>query len=115
MVTFEAAPLARAYVEETAPPWPVLIDEKREVYRSYGMFAGKLWDVWGPASWWAYLKELAAGRLPKSTRADTLQLGGDILIDPSGVVRFHHVGSGPADRPSIDTLLQARRGQSGNN
>jgi hypothetical protein len=29
-----------------------------------------------------------------------------VLIDPAGVVRVHHVGSGPADRPSIESLLR---------
>lgn len=111
MVTFEAAPLARAYVEETKLQWPVLIDESRDVYRAYGMLAGKIRDVWGPRTWWAYLKELAAGRLPKASRSDTLQLGGDVLIDPSGIVRLHHVGTGPADRPSVATLLRVRAGR----
>jgi hypothetical protein len=29
-----------------------------------------------------------------------------VLIDPAGLVRFHHVGSGPGDRPSVDLLLE---------
>lgn len=109
VVTFETAASARAYVEDTRVPWPVLLDETRDVYRAYGMLAGRIRDIWGPRTWWAYLKELAAGRLPKAPGSDTRQLGGDVLIDPSGVVRLHYVGTGPADRPSIETLLRARR------
>lgn len=112
IVTFEAALLARAYIDETKVQWPVLIDETRQVYRGYGMLSGTFLNVWGPRTWWAYLTELAAGRLPKWSRADPLQLGGDVLIDPMGIVRFHHVGTGPADRPSVATLLRARAGSS---
>lgn len=38
------------------------------------------------------------------------QRGGDVLIDPAGIVRVHHVGDGPADRPSVESLLAAIRG-----
>lgn len=108
VVTFEPAAHARAYLEETKTPWPVLVDERRDAYHAYGMQAGRTRDIWGPRTWWAYLKELAAGRLPKAARGDITQLGGDVLIDPAGIVRLHHVGSGPADRPSVATLLAAR-------
>lgn len=100
--------MARAYADEMAVPWPLLIDETREVYRAYGMLAGDLWNVWGPPAWWAYLKEFARGRLPRKPHADVMQLGGDVLIDPAGIVRVHHIGKGPADRPSVRTLLRAR-------
>lgn len=108
MVTFEASPLALAYADETGIEWPILIDQTRLLYRAYGMFAGGFWDIWGPSTWWAYVKELAKGRLPRASRSDLRQLGGDVLIDPEGFVRFHYVGRGPADRPSVDTLLRAR-------
>ena len=107
-VTFEATAFARAYVEETRLRWPILTDETRELYRAYRMLAGTSWDVLGPSSWWVYLKELTMGELPKRPGSDIFQLGGDVLIDPAGTVRFHHVGRGPADRPTVDTLLRAR-------
>lgn len=109
VVTFETASFVRAYIADTKITWPILIDHDRSLYRSYGMDRGTLWDIWGPRSWLAYAKELARGRLPKSPTADTRQLGGDVLIDPVGTVRLHHVGSGPADRPSVATILEAAR------
>ena len=62
VVTFEPAARASAYLDENEIPWPVLVDETRHVYRAYGMLAGRYWDIWGPPTWWAYLKELARGR-----------------------------------------------------
>ena len=109
VVTFETAPFVRAYIRDTNVAWPILIDHDRSLYSSYGMHRGKLWDIWGPRTWLAYAKELARGRLPKSSDADTQQLGGDVLVDPAGTVRLHHVGSGPADRPSVASILEAAR------
>ena len=107
IVTFEANYFARAYAEETGYKWPILIDETRDAYRAYNMLSASFWDVWGPRTWWAYLKEFAQGRRLKKSENDVNQRGGDILIDPSGIVRLHHVGNGPADRPSVAAILAA--------
>ena len=111
VVTFETTPFVRAYLAETNVTWPVLIDHDRTLYRGYGMHRGRLRDIWGGRTWLAYMKELARGRLPKYSGADTRQLGGDVLIDPAGIVRLHHVGTGPADRPSVAAILEARQRQ----
>jgi hypothetical protein len=106
VVTFENDFFARQYVAETGLDWPLLLDVQRTVYRGYGMLAASRWDVWGPATWAAYLRELGKGRLPKKPSSDDIyQRGGDVLIDPDGVVRLHHVGAGPADRPAVTSLL----------
>jgi hypothetical protein len=110
VVTFQAGHFVQAYAEETGLRWPLLVDEQRQLYHAYGMRKAKLWDLVGPAVWWAYLLELLRGQLPKWPRADTQQQGGDVLIDPAGIVRFHHVGTGPADRPSVKDLLYVRHG-----
>jgi hypothetical protein len=111
VVTFERGPQARAYADDTGLGWPILVDETRAIYRAYGMLRGTAWQIWGPRTWWAYTKELFRGRVPPATglHSDTSQLGGDVLVDPSGTVRFLHIGSGPADRPSIAALVAARR------
>lgn len=111
VVTFARGPQARAYADETRLGWPILVDETRALYRGYGMLHGTRWHIWGPRTWWAYTKELFRGRTPRAVDldSDTSQLGGDVLVDPSGIVRFLHVGSGPGDRPSIATIAAARR------
>lgn len=107
MVTFESGFLARGYIDEMGLEWPLLVDEKREIYRAYGMLDAGFWDIWGPSTWLAYGKELLRGRLPKRSSGDIRQRGGDVLIDPEGIVRLHHVGIGPADRPEVDAILKA--------
>ena len=110
-VTFETTLFVRAYVEETKITWPIFSDRDRTLYRHYGMHRGHLRNIWGPRTWWAYGRELARGRRPRYSGADTRQLGGDVLVDPVGIVRLHYVGTGPADRPSVAAILEARRQQ----
>jgi hypothetical protein len=109
VVTFEARELAEAYVRETGLPWPLLSDRRRALYSAYGMGRGRWFAVWGPASLWAYARLIARGLRPKRPTADVRQLGGDIVVDPEGTVALHHVGRGPADRPSVSALLDIVR------
>ncbi len=105
VVTFEVGFFARAYIEDTRLRWPLLIDENRELYGAYDKLTAGFWDIWGPSTWWAYFKEFAHGRLPVKSGGDYSQRGGDVLVDPGGIVRFHHVGQGPGDRVSAKSLL----------
>jgi len=106
IVTFESDFLARVYVEETGMPWPLLVDDTRDTYRAYGMLSASFRDIWGPKTWWVYLKEILKGQRLKKSEGDISQRGGDVLIDPSGIVAMHHVGAGPADRPSVESILK---------
>jgi hypothetical protein len=112
VITFEAGPLALAYVKESNIRWPLLVDESRALYAAYGMHRGHWRDILGWSSWRAYAKLLLQGRRLRRSSGDLQQLGGDVLIDPEGVVRLHHVGTGPADRPSVSSLLDVVRGRS---
>jgi hypothetical protein len=109
IVTFEAGPIAQAYVRDTDLRWPLLVDESRALYSAYGMERGRWWDIFGPAAWWVYAKLLVNGRRLRRPSGDVQQLGGDVLIDPAGIVRLHHVGAGPAERPSVSSILDAVR------
>ena len=106
VVTFENDFLARCYVEDTALIWPILIDTTREVYQSYGMLAASFWDIWGVKTWKVYFKELLKGNTLKKSDGDIYQRGGDVLISPDGIVRLHHIGEGPADRPAVEQILR---------
>ncbi|MGB7629804.1 MAG: peroxiredoxin-like family protein [Candidatus Deferrimicrobium sp.] len=106
VVTFESNFLARRYVEDTSLNWPILVDETHEMYRKYGMLTASLWDIWCPKTWWVYLREMMKGAKMIKSEGDISQRGGDVLIDPAGIVSLHHIGAGPADRPPVERLLQ---------
>ena len=110
VITFQGGPLVEAYARETQLPWPILIDGSRRLYRAYGMEHGRWRNLIGPAAIGAYARLMLRGRLPRSPQgADVKQLGGDVIIDPNGIVRYHHIGSGPADRPDVGELLTVAR------
>ena len=94
-----------AYVRDSQLPWPLLVDTRRTLYQAYGMYQGNWWNLYGPPAIGIYLKLLWRGRRLKRPGSDVHQLGGDVLIDPDGIVKIHYVGVGPADRPEISTLL----------
>ena len=92
--------------QKTTGPFVYCSDSERKLYRHFGMLKAGFWDLWGPSSLFAYLQLLLKGRKIEPSTADIHQRGGDVLIDPQGWVRFHHIGRGPADRPNIETIFQ---------
>jgi peroxiredoxin len=106
IVTFESGFLAQAYAEDVSLPWPLLVDDTRETYRNYGMLTASFRDIWGPKTWWTYLKVIRKGAKLRTSHGDVYQRGGDVLIDPAGIVALHHIGKGPADRPQVEEILR---------
>ncbi len=95
-----------AYVRDTQLTWPLLVDHERTLYQAYGMHQGTWWNLYGPSTIGVYLKLLWRGRRLQRPGSDVHQLGGDVLIDPEGIVNIQYTGVGPADRPKISTLLE---------
>lgn len=109
VVTFEAGPVAKAYMEEAKLPWPVVVDSDRSLYYAYGMKSARLIDLYGPRVIWTYLKLMFRGGRVRWPTGDTSQRGGDVIVDPAGTVRLHHVADGPAGRPPVEGLLEVIR------
>ncbi len=109
VVTFEARERAEQYVHETGLEWPLLSDRERTLYTAYGMGRGRWSAIWGPATLWAYARLIVRGRRVRRPTGDVQQLGGDVLVDPTGRVALCHVGKGPADRPAVGTVLERIR------
>ncbi len=109
VVTFEQRWRAEAYAQQSGFPWPLLLDTDRTLYQTYGLQRGRVGQVLGPSNWWGYVKLLAAGRPLQWPTDDVYQLGGDVLIDPEGIVRLHHVSRSPVDRLAVTALLDLAR------
>lgn len=110
LVSFESLERIRFQFAGAEFGWPVLSDETREGYGAFGLERAGWVRVWlSPRTLGFYARSLLRGRIPGKPQADTLQLGGDFIIDAGGVVRFAHRSVEPADRPPVDLLLQALR------
>ena len=109
VVTFEAPEVAERFRAETETPWPILVDSTREAYHAYGMRRAKLRHLLGPTTLRAYARELYRGERLRLPTGDTTQQGGDVLVDPDGMLRFHHIGAGSGYRRPVDEILAPRR------
>jgi len=91
--------------DSNQPDFNYFLDQEKKLYHYFGMFSASFLDIWGPRTWYAYARALLRGQRLQSSAGDIHQRGGNVLIDPAGIVRLHHVGSGPGDRPDIKPIL----------
>jgi methyl-accepting chemotaxis protein len=81
-VVAQKAEAVRRYVEETGLPYDILIDETREVAKSYGV-----WHAWG----------LDAYNIARPAV---------FLIDRSGMIRYSFVGKRQDQYPSPEEIMR---------
>jgi hypothetical protein len=107
-VTFAMPRLLAAFERELALDIPLYGDPDRALYEALGFERGSVARVWlDPRVWAQYVGLVARGRRPRRLKQDTLQLGGDALVDADGRLRWLYRSRGPADRPSVDALSGA--------
>jgi len=99
---------ARAWLQETNSPFPVLLDPEKSSYAAYGL-ERSFWRSWGPRTLLYYARAVLRGQKLHGNRGDTDQLGGNFIVDAGGIVRFAYESRDPTDRPSIERLLSVLR------
>jgi len=109
LVTFTRPRNLRGFRYRLGLRYPVVADETRAVYRAYGLGRGRWWKVWGARSLFAYVRLVRAGRKLERPTDDTLQLGGDFVVDPDGRLVYAYRSDAPDDRPPVDALIDAVR------
>ena len=105
VVTFDANYMALAYVQSTNMKWPLLVDEDRVLYAAYGMERASWWALMSPLQILKYVRVILRGTRLGKPGKDVRQMGGDVLIDPQGIVRLHHVSLNPNDRPPVESIF----------
>ena len=86
-------------------PWPVLVDLDRVAYRAWGLRRASFRTVWlDPRVWARYGRLLLGGHRLRRLGSDTLQLGGDFVLDADGVVTWARPQHAD-DRPPVGVLL----------
>lgn len=85
----------------------VLADPERVLYAAFGLGRASVARVWlDPRVWLRYGRLLAGGRRLERADDDTLQLGGDVLVDAVGRVRWIYRSHGPEDRPRLSEVAR---------
>lgn len=87
--------------------FPLLVDRTKQTYRALEMKRGNLWDVLGPKNWIRFAKGVATGHGVDTPKQDALQMGGVIVAEPGGQVRYVFRASAAADTPPVDEVLAA--------
>ena len=64
----------------------------------------------GPIALLKYIPQILTGHSGTPGK-DIFQMGGNVLIDPDGIVRMHHVSDQPHDRPTANKILDFIRKQ----
>lgn len=87
--------------------FPLLVDRTKESYRALEMKRGNLWDVLGPKNWTRFAKGIVTGHGARKPEQDALQMGGVIVADRGGDVRYVFRASAAAENPPLDEVLAA--------
>jgi AhpC/TSA antioxidant enzyme len=86
-------------------PWPVLVDLDQVAYRAWGLRRAAFPGVWlDPGVWARYARLLFGGERLRRLGGDTLQLGGDFVVDASGVITWARPQHAD-DRAPVGVLL----------
>jgi peroxiredoxin len=89
-------------------PFVVLADPKRIAYRAFALQRLSWFRVFSPSTLRLYFRLLREGRkFQNYGRDDYYQAGGDFLIDRQGNILFAHRSQDPADRPPVESLIEA--------
>ncbi len=70
-------------------------------------FSSSITGLISMGSMFKAVSALAKGHRQGSVQGSTMQLGGAVVIDPSGAVRYYFAGKKAGDHPSVDDLIQA--------
>lgn len=112
MIAFAAPQPLASWVARLRPrlgELRVLADPERILYGAFGLGRASVRRVWlDPRVWARYAELILRGRRPRRAEQDPLQLGGDVLVDAQGIVRWIYRSRGPEDRPSGAEIAAAR-------
>lgn len=107
VVTFAEVERLAPYRSALELPFVLLSDRDRGVYRRYELARGSWWRIYGVRTLRMYARLLRAGRRPTRPTEDTMQLGGDFVIDQDGMIAFAARPVSPATRPSVEAIIAA--------
>lgn len=98
-----------ADMDVAALPFDVAVDRERTSYRAWGLRRARRREIWlDPAVYRTYWRLLRAGGRLRPGGSDTLQLGGDFVLDRAGRLAYIRPQERD-DRPPVAELLAVAR------
>jgi alkyl-hydroperoxide reductase/thiol specific antioxidant family protein len=109
VISFDPPRRVRGYCRRLRLPFRCLSDEARAAYRAYGLGRASWFRTLTPRALAPYLPLFFRRRGPRPAYGgqDLRQLGGDFVVAPDGRLALAYAAHDPADRPSVDRLLDA--------
>lgn len=94
-------------LDPAALPFPVLVDRERTTYGRWRLRRARWWEIWlDPGVYRVYARLLRQGARLTVGGMDVLQLGGDFVVAPDGVLAYARPQERD-DRPPVGELLRA--------
>ncbi|KXJ22224.1 hypothetical protein AC249_AIPGENE22205 [Exaiptasia diaphana] len=99
---------AKKWLEQTQCPFPMFIDNNRQLYKSLGL-KRSVSKVWNTSTLIYYAEEKKKGRplIGIFEEDDPTQMGGDFIVDSQGNMKLVYRSKVANDRPTVKELLQA--------
>ena len=98
---------AKQFREDTKIAFPLLVDEKREAYRTIGLRHASLLHLFRKDNAIARKRAKAGGHRQHRLGKDPFQLGGSFVFAPGNVDRFVHVSETFGNNASPADILAA--------
>jgi peroxiredoxin len=104
--------MARAFAEDYAIPYPVLIDADARAARAAAVRKGSVLGMFHPASYAGTARAWKAGHRIGGAGRRVTQLGSTFVLGPGPTLRYAHRDAHSADHAPLDEVLAALRGGS---
>jgi hypothetical protein len=86
-------------------PFPLLVDHTKQTYRALELGRGSWMDVAGPKVWARGAKSILSGKGQGVPKQDPMQLGGAIVVEAGGRVKYIRRAKTSSDNPKPEDLL----------
>lgn len=109
VITFATEPdrLAAYHRHLGSPPFPLLADPERRVYRLLGAGRATTRQIWSWGTLRLYGRLVRQGRRLRRPTEDLHQLGADAVVGRDGRLRYLALPPSPDRRPSLGDLIAA--------
>ena len=99
---------AADFREQFDVPFPVIVDHTKQTYRALELGRASLAQLIGPGVLLRGVKSLLTGHgMAVKPQQDPKQLGGVVVADRGGAIRYRYVSKTQADNPPTDEVIAA--------